>query len=414
VDALFSCCVLHSPQGSWAGLGLKYCTLWSTNVMRDYLAATCPKIILQDPDDEIIANLASLKNGIAMRLVLGDLSWKMVPEPWEYGYAQFLGEELPHKDLESKIIEESGDVTKRLSEAFVAHFHACLAEVARKASQPKAARRRPRSALAPVASTPRRAVTHRPGGTTGSEDKNRRSITSTSGAAAQGGAGSSSNLDAQSGTLEEGYSSHGSRSRHESKDFPFSDAEGDSGDEGSQKGLINDAIGLTSSSNDVWRDVDGESDQGDEDSAQQGQGQHSQQGQGGALSKKEWLEQFCATPLRDPAPGSAAATTSGMTPSGRHVAPAMVSPQLKAWAAVGRVNGGSGQLLGQALRGGIEGVRAWLCALLVWTPQAAADTSLPVGEKGPKCTVQVVICRVLKFVFVLCRLHLRVRCHQGP
>jgi hypothetical protein len=34
-------------QGKWAGWGLQYCTLWSTNVARDYLASTCPKIILQ-------------------------------------------------------------------------------------------------------------------------------------------------------------------------------------------------------------------------------------------------------------------------------------------------------------------------------------------------------------------------------
>jgi hypothetical protein len=34
-------------MGSWAGFGLKYCTLWSTNVVRDYLACTCPKIVIQ-------------------------------------------------------------------------------------------------------------------------------------------------------------------------------------------------------------------------------------------------------------------------------------------------------------------------------------------------------------------------------
>lgn len=36
-----------NKQGRWAGWGLKYCTLWSTNVVRDYLACTCPKIIIQ-------------------------------------------------------------------------------------------------------------------------------------------------------------------------------------------------------------------------------------------------------------------------------------------------------------------------------------------------------------------------------
>eukprot|EP00598_Pedospumella_elongata_P005315 CAMPEP_0184979772 /NCGR_PEP_ID=MMETSP1098-20130426/9913_1 /TAXON_ID=89044 /ORGANISM="Spumella elongata, Strain CCAP 955/1" /LENGTH=960 /DNA_ID=CAMNT_0027503105 /DNA_START=470 /DNA_END=3352 /DNA_ORIENTATION=- len=365
-------------MGRWAGLGLKYCTLWSTNVVRDYLAATCPKIVLQDPDDEIIANLASLKNGIAMRLILGDMSWRIVSEPWEYGYAQHLHVEMPFKDQEQSMIEEANDVTKRLTEPFIAHFHACLSEIARRASQTQLKeqqRRRPRSALAPVnASTPRR-VTHRPGST---DEKRAR------------GGGSSSNAQSSSNngdnaqspmSAEDGYSSsHGSRpaSRHESKDFTFSsDTEGGGGDsdgEDAGKKLIHEVMGLASSSNDIWRDVGEESDagQGDEESQSQGQGQ----AQGAPSSRKEWLEQFCATPLRDPAPGAITSNAnSGRTGSSA----SSVSPQLKAWAAVGRINGGSGQLLGQALRGGIESVRAWICALLVWTPQAAADASLPAG-----------------------------------
>ena len=34
-------------MGTWAGVGLKYCTLWSTNVVQDYLLCQCPKVILQ-------------------------------------------------------------------------------------------------------------------------------------------------------------------------------------------------------------------------------------------------------------------------------------------------------------------------------------------------------------------------------
>jgi pimeloyl-ACP methyl ester carboxylesterase len=33
--------------GPWAGYGLKYCSLWNTDVAGDYLACTCPKVILQ-------------------------------------------------------------------------------------------------------------------------------------------------------------------------------------------------------------------------------------------------------------------------------------------------------------------------------------------------------------------------------
>lgn len=105
-------------------------------------------------------------------------------------------------------------------------------------------------------------------------------------------------------------------------------------------------MGLASTSNDVWRDVGEESDanQGDEESQSRGQHQGQGQGSGAPSSRKEWLEQFCATPLRDPTPGASLSNAS----SGRPVAGASpVSPQLKAWAAVGRINGGSGQLLGQ-------------------------------------------------------------------
>jgi hypothetical protein len=47
-----------------------------------------------------------LKNGVAMRVVLGDLSWKLLPEPQEYVYAAYLKAELPHRDLEAAMLEE--------------------------------------------------------------------------------------------------------------------------------------------------------------------------------------------------------------------------------------------------------------------------------------------------------------------
>lgn len=36
----------------------------------------------------------------------GDMSWRIVSEPWEYGYAQHLSEEMPFKDQEQTMIEE--------------------------------------------------------------------------------------------------------------------------------------------------------------------------------------------------------------------------------------------------------------------------------------------------------------------
>lgn len=33
--------------GSWAGYGLRFIGLWTSNVAKDYLSCKCPKVILQ-------------------------------------------------------------------------------------------------------------------------------------------------------------------------------------------------------------------------------------------------------------------------------------------------------------------------------------------------------------------------------
>lgn len=49
-------------MGSWAGWGLRWVCMWSTDSVSDYIAASnCHKCVIQDPSDEIIANPASLK-----------------------------------------------------------------------------------------------------------------------------------------------------------------------------------------------------------------------------------------------------------------------------------------------------------------------------------------------------------------
>lgn len=46
-----------------------------------------------------------------MRLVMGDLSWKVQAEPAEYTYAAYLKAELPHKEDEAAMIEEVSKVS---------------------------------------------------------------------------------------------------------------------------------------------------------------------------------------------------------------------------------------------------------------------------------------------------------------
>ncbi|TMW65694.1 hypothetical protein Poli38472_008336 [Pythium oligandrum] len=57
---------------SWAGNVVRWLTWWETDSAANYLATQCPKLICSDPDDEIIADAASLKSGVALRVELGD------------------------------------------------------------------------------------------------------------------------------------------------------------------------------------------------------------------------------------------------------------------------------------------------------------------------------------------------------
>ena len=64
--------LLIETIGEWAGWGLRNICGWKTDVCEDYLRVRCPKLILQDPNDEVIAQPASLKSGISCRLLLND------------------------------------------------------------------------------------------------------------------------------------------------------------------------------------------------------------------------------------------------------------------------------------------------------------------------------------------------------
>mmetsp|Transcript_29154 Transcript_29154/g.64737 ORF Transcript_29154/g.64737 Transcript_29154/m.64737 type:complete len:940 (+) Transcript_29154:72-2891(+) len=284
--------------GPWAGYGLKYCTLWNTNVAADYLACTCPKVILQDPDDEIIANLASLKNGVAMRIVLGDTSWKLISEPWEYSYAMYLGEDMPNRDKEGELIAQANDMSLPLSEAFVVHFYMCIALIGKRATLAKSPKKRRRQAESPQVHTARRPT---------------------------GAASESLPLPTHA----------------EAADYASSNDNEEESDASSPgNGLVAEMIGFH------------QSDPADEE------------GSAPPVSRRQQLETFCDVSLRK--------DSAGMSSLG-------MAPETKAWTAIARINGGSGHMLGQALGGGIEGVRAWICALLVWANNAAVDSAIPRG-----------------------------------
>jgi hypothetical protein len=251
---------------------------------------------------------------------------------------------------------QAGDATSRLSERFIAHFYACLIDLARRASALTSRNVRRRGGVAAnaaaVASTPRR-----PSRVLQSEhDKSNGGAAGSTELSRRGGSANSSAGSVKDQPVDEGYTSSHS-SRHDSKDFTRHGDGDESGDYDSDASST-DMMGMRAG--DTWSNVEGESPNGSAlremeggqggDSPQRGAGsvqsptQQMQAGQGRApTSRREWLEQFCSTPMRDPvaAPGSAVAAAAAAR---QGLGPAAVT---KAWAAVGRIDGGSGQLLGQ-------------------------------------------------------------------
>ena len=58
--------------GGWAAYAIRLLApTWNTDVVGDYLAANCAKIVANDPADAIIADAASLKTGIALWKEIG-------------------------------------------------------------------------------------------------------------------------------------------------------------------------------------------------------------------------------------------------------------------------------------------------------------------------------------------------------
>ena len=74
---------------------------------------------------------------------------------------------------------------------------------------------------------------------------------------------------------------------------------------------------------------------------------------------QEWLDWFCQQDVRD--------QSSSLTSSE------------KIWIAVARTDNNCGELLGQGLWRGYDGVRNWICCLLTWSWRAAPDMYMPRG-----------------------------------
>lgn len=154
--------------GSWASIGLRYIGHWYTNVVLNYFECSCPKVCLQDPNDEIINHTASLKVAFASLLVLGDRYYLKRKLSHQYVVSSYLNEEVPHSsegsvcteediggDVELgqesgsgfsaagrskptgvcvKMLREAADLNVPLSEQFLDHFCACVLSIGKHAT----------------------------------------------------------------------------------------------------------------------------------------------------------------------------------------------------------------------------------------------------------------------------------------
>jgi len=87
-------------------------------------------------------------------------------------------------------------------------------------------------------------------------------------------------------------------------------------------------------------------------------------------SKDEWLHTFCSLDVT----------------SDRHMG-VQLSVLEKVWVVLGRTDGGCGELLGQAVAKGYDGVRNWACCFLIWSARATPDVLLPRSRTDLKQTI---------------------------
>ncbi len=316
---------------------------------------------MQDPDDEIIANVASLKNGVATHLVLGDNMWYAHSEPREYVLSSYLEEpSLPHGEAVCAMVQQLNDLAQPLQERAVAHLYACIVFIAKRSS-----------------------------GMFGSS-------ASSEGGKAGRGRGGQHLVQQRSGVSTDASSSQetgsaGELSLPEGKVVSSSSAGQGAGSKASAKSRLSQALNSTASTIELISstgsinnhapsaacDLSASDERRDEDEEAGPQSpskfsQHLRQPQVAPpqfSSQREFLDYFCSLRVTD---------HNLPDPHGRSVSVAL-TPHTKLWVALARIDGGSGQLLGQAARAGYDGFRAWLCSMIVWSAagRATPDSSLP-------------------------------------
>jgi hypothetical protein len=61
-------------MGKWSYFGIRILTgIWNQDSSEDYIYSNCYKVIGQDPNDEVISELASLKRGVARKSLIKEI-----------------------------------------------------------------------------------------------------------------------------------------------------------------------------------------------------------------------------------------------------------------------------------------------------------------------------------------------------
>mmetsp|Transcript_31650 Transcript_31650/g.46946 ORF Transcript_31650/g.46946 Transcript_31650/m.46946 type:complete len:965 (-) Transcript_31650:147-3041(-) len=127
--------------GAWSGRAIRtLAPIWSTDVAKDFLATTCPKVVANDAADSIIADPASLRGGISQyQEIRREVSTKgvgwVMDTPWEYRMAEFENV-CVQQHFRSMMVQQApvwpADKYMSLQECF--HFAACARRIGKLAT----------------------------------------------------------------------------------------------------------------------------------------------------------------------------------------------------------------------------------------------------------------------------------------
>lgn len=133
--------------GSWTGNAIRLLTFksWNTDVVGDFLAAKCPKVVANDAADEIIHDYSSLKSGLSFaseltRGVSNSVGW-MMSAPIEYRLADLEGVSIVNPAALTfnafQVNPPTWPADKRVTWKEAFHFGFCLKRIGKLATAAK-------------------------------------------------------------------------------------------------------------------------------------------------------------------------------------------------------------------------------------------------------------------------------------